>query len=73
MTIDKKTNIGKLLKEYPWLVDELVKENKEFAMLKNPAVQLILKTATLEDASGKLGVNTDTLVKNLTKMIADHK
>ena len=73
MKIDVKTKIGDLLKEYPWLVDELIKQNKQFEALKNPAAKLILKAATIEDASKTVGIDKDQLVKNLTSMIAAHK
>ena len=73
MKIDGKTKVGALLKEYPWLVDELVKQNKQFEMLKSPAAKLILNTATIEDASKKVGIDKDTLITNLESMIASHK
>ena len=69
MKLTKDTKVADVFKEYPWLKDELIKMDDKFKMLESPMAEFILKKATLQDASGKVGLSIDEMSEQLEKMI----
>lgn len=69
MKLTKDTKVADVFKEYPWLKDELIKMDDKFKMLDSPMAALVLKKATLQDASGKVGLSIDEMSEQLEKMI----
>ena len=69
MELTKDTKVADVFKEYPWLKDELIKMDDKFKMLDSPMAALVLKKATLQDASGKIGLSIDEMAEQLEKMI----
>ena len=73
MKLTKDTKLADLNKEYPWLLDEVVKLGPEFKILKSPVGKMLIKKATIEDAGKKSGMGTDAVIKQLEDMIKNHK
>ena len=69
MKLTRDTKVADVFKEYPWLKDELIKMDDKFKMLDSPMAALVLKKATLQDASGKVGLSIDEMSEQLEKMI----
>ena len=69
MKLTRDTKVADVFKEYPWLKDELIKMDDKFKMLDSPMAALVLKKATLQDASGKIGRSIDEMAEQLEKMI----
>lgn len=67
------TKAMELLEKYPWLADELVKQNDAFKMINNPLVRGMFKNATLEDICQKFNLDLNLVVAELTKMIQNTK
>ena len=71
--ISAATKAMDLLKQYPWLKDELVKMNSAFKAIDNPVTKALLKNATLKDVASKLNVNEAEVLKTVTDLIKNHK
>ena len=69
MKLTRDTKVADVFKEYPWLKDELIRMDDKFKMLDSPMAALVLKKATLQDASGKIGLSIDEMAEQLEKMI----
>lgn len=72
MQFNTETKLTDILKEYPWLPDELVKIDGRFHILKTPVGKMMIKNATIADASQKTGLPVDVLTEQLTKMVSEH-
>ena len=68
MTLTKDTKLADLDKKYPWLLDEVVKLDPAFKVLKTPVGKMLI-----EDAGKKSGLGTDAVIKQLDDMIKAHK
>lgn len=73
MKLTKDTKVADVFKEYPWLKGELIKMDERFKMLDSPMAKLVLKKATLQDASGKVGLSVEEMAQQLEKMVAEHQ
>ena len=72
MEINETTRLKDILSEYPWLPEELMKIDKRFGIINNPVGKLLIRTATLGDASKKAGYPAQTVVDELNKLIEKH-
>ena len=73
MTINSNTKLADILAAYPWLLDELVKVNDKFKMVKTPVGKIMLKKATVADMSRKSGMDETVLIEKLNEMIRSHE
>ncbi|MBQ9679313.1 MAG: hypothetical protein IJV48_01335 [Ruminococcus sp.] len=73
MTINSNTKLADILVEYPWLLDELVKVNDKFKMVKTPMGKIVLKKATVADMSRKSSMDETVLIEKLNEMIRSHE
>lgn len=73
MTINSNTKLADILAAYPWLLDELVKVNDKFKMVKTPMGKIMLKKATVADMSRKSGMDETVLIEKLNEMIRSHE
>lgn len=69
MNINKETKLADLLKEYPWLIDELAKVNDKFKMVKTPMGKIMLKKATVAEMSKKSGMDEAALISKIEERI----
>ncbi|MBR2825170.1 MAG: hypothetical protein IKE51_02745 [Solobacterium sp.] len=67
------TKAIELLKNYPFLVDEIKKKGAAFAIVANPLTQRMFKNYTIQDICTKFNLNQEEVIKQLTDMIKKHK
>lgn len=73
MKLSKKTKIGSLLNEYPFILDYLVEKSPSFSKLKNPIMRKTIGSiATLEQAAGMGGVDLGELLLEIAQQIYHH-
>ena len=73
MNIDKDTKVMDVLKEYPWLEDEVVKIDEQLAVIKTPFGKMMAKKFTLGDICKMGNVDFDEAKKMLDELIAKHE
>ena len=73
MTIDKNTKVMDVLKEYPWLEDEVIKIDEKLAIIKTPFGKMRAKKYTLGDLCKMGNVDFDEAKKMLDEMIEKHE
>mgnify|MGYP002859326477 CR=1 FL=1 len=73
MNIDAASKVKDILKEYPWLVDELPKYDSRLEIIKNPLARAAMGGMSLEGVADKAGMNTEDIVSMLKNLIAEHK
>lgn len=61
-----------LLKEYPFLKDELPKKNKKFKMLKTPMAKVLMRNADITEMSKRSGMSVDEIISMLNGLIENH-
>ncbi len=72
MEINEKTKVGELLKQYPFLKDELAKITDKVSLLDNPITRAVVTRMNLSDVSGKAGIDIDTVISTVMEMIQKH-
>lgn len=73
MTIDKNTKVMDVLKEYPWLENEVIKIDEKLAIIKTPFGKMMAKKYTLGDLCKMGNVDFDEAKKMLDEMIEKHE
>ena len=72
MNITRETKLADLLKEYPWLKDEVTKVSDKFKMLNTPVGKIMLKKATIAEMSKKSGISEEHIIGKLKDLIEKH-
>ncbi len=72
MNITRETKLAELLREYPWLREEIVKVNEKFSILNSPLGKIMEKKATISEMSKKSGMDEDVLIEKLAELIRVH-
>ena len=72
MNITRETKLAELLREYPWLREEIVKVNEKFSMLNSLLGKVMEKKATIAEMSKKSGMDEDALIVRITELIRAH-
>ena len=70
--INENTKLMDLLKDYPWLKNELPKKNKKFRMLKTPLAKVMMRNAVVGEMSRRSGMEIDQIINMLTDLIESH-
>ncbi|WP_316608681.1 hypothetical protein [uncultured Ruminococcus sp.] len=73
MKFDVNTKIAEILKQFPWLPEELVKIDSRFSIVNSPIGKMLIKNATVADLCGKAGIEPEDALKKLDELIASHK
>ena len=73
MKVDKDTKLTDILKEYPWLKDELPKIDSRLKVIKSPMAKFMLGKMTVADASEKSGFSVEELLAKLDELVKNHK
>ena len=73
MEFNEDTKLKDILAEYPWLSEELIKQEPKFKLLDSPLGRIFLKKATIGDLSEKSGYSTEYLIGELEKVIEEHE
>ena len=72
MDFNSNTKLTDILKEYPWLPDELEKLDGRFKIIKAPVGKMMIRNMTLSDMSKKINFPENDIIDKLKQMIADH-
>ena len=72
MEINEKTKVGELLKQYPFLRDELAKITDQVSLLDNPITRAVVSRMSLLDVSGKAGLDINTVISKVKEIILNH-
>ncbi|MBE6512479.1 MAG: DUF1858 domain-containing protein [Methanobrevibacter olleyae] len=72
MEIAPETKLMDLLKEYPFLKEELPKKNNKFNMLKTPMAKVLMRNADINKMSKRSGMSVDEIITMLREMIENH-
>ena len=70
--LDGQTKLTDIMAEYPWLKGELIRKDPQFKRLDSPMAKILLKKATLTDASRFSGVPVEELIRMLGDMVRQH-
>lgn len=70
--ITENTKLATLLEEYPWLIDEAVKTDSRFKILRSPIGKMFLKKATIGELSGKAGLSPEEIIGQVETWISQH-
>ena len=73
MNLSKDTKLKDLLAAYPWLIDEAAKIDGRFRALRSPLGRLLIARADIAEASRRTGVDTETIIEEIEKMIRNHE
>ena len=73
MKFDVNTKTAEILKQFPWLPEELVKIDSRFSIVNSPIGKMLIKNATVADLCGKAGIEPEDALKKLDELIASHK
>ncbi len=72
LPLKEETRLKDIVSAYPWLKEEAVKLDGRFRMLDSPLGKMLLKKATIADASRYTGFGTHEIIAEITKMITSH-
>ena len=69
MDFTKDTLVKDILAKYPDLKAKLIKMDPKFKILDNPLAAAMISKATLADVSVKAGMDVESLIAQLKKLI----
>ena len=72
MEFNSNTKLTDILKEYPWLPDELEKLDGRFKIIKTPVGKMMIRNMSIADMSKKINFPENDIINQLKQMIADH-
>lgn len=72
MKITEATKISEILQAYPWIKDELAKVDDKFKILQTPVGAMMAAKASIADVCGKVGIDSDAVIKKVEELIAAH-
>jgi len=73
MNITTDTRLSAISKEYPWLLDEVMKLDARAKMLNNPMGKMFIQNSTIKGLSDMTGLGTDTIIDYINNMIESHE
>lgn len=72
MEFNSDTKLTDILKEYPWLPDELEKLDGRSKIIKTPVGKMMIRNMSIADVSKKINFPENDIINQLKQMIADH-
>ena len=72
MEFNADTRLIEVLRQYPWLSEELPKVDRRFAVMNSAAGPFMLRKFTIRDVSRHSGLSVEELLEELQRMIARH-
>ena len=72
MEFNSNTKLTDILKEYPWLPDELEKLDGRFKIIETPVGKMMIRNMSIADMSKKINFPENDIINQLKQMIADH-
>ena len=72
MEITRDTKLLDIIEEYPWLMDEAEAISDKLKMLDSPLGKILLKKATIADASSRTGIPEEKIISKIEGLILEH-
>ena len=73
MEINGKTRLSDIIAAYPWLPETVAKMDERLRFVNTPIGRMLIRNATVADASKKSGYSVEQLIEELNKLIANHE
>ena len=73
MEITRDTRVKDLMKEYPWMLEEAVKIDPQFAILKNPLAGAVFRGFSVADAAKHTGIPEQDIMDRIKAMITEYE
>ena len=73
MEFTQDTLLKDILAQYPWLKEEAIRQDDRFKMLDSPLGRILLKKATIADASKYSGFPAEEIIGEIQRMIQRHQ
>ncbi|MBR1585647.1 MAG: hypothetical protein IJ662_08920 [Clostridia bacterium] len=70
--ITADTRLQDIIDAYPWLKGEAIQLDERFKLLDSPLAKMLIRKATVADASKRTGFPTDQIIAEINKMIDRH-
>ena len=67
--LNESTRVQALIDRYPFLVDEAIRIDERFAMIRNPLVRALVKKATLGDLSRRAGIPMEQITGTIRELL----
>ncbi len=72
LALSEDTPLQDIMAAYPWLKDEAIRLDDRFKLLDSPLARLLLKKATIKDASCRTGFPVSKIIAQINKMVDGH-
>ena len=72
LALSEDTPIRDIMAAYPWLKDEAIRLDDRFKLLDSPLARLLLRKATIRDASRRTGFPASEIIAQINKMVDGH-
>lgn len=73
LPLTEETPLKDIMAAYPWLKDEAIRLDARFKLLDSPLAKMLLKKATIADASKRTGFPAKDIISEITKMVENHR
>ena len=73
MEFNENTKLADILAAYPGLPEAAAKLDKRLEIINSPLVKMLIKRATLADASKRSGYPVDEIIREMKKLIDEHE
>ena len=73
MNLTANTKLKDLLDTYPWLIDEAVKLDGKFRVLRSPLARGLIAKADLSEVGRRTGTDAETVIGKIEEMIRNHE
>ena len=73
MEFTPETKVKDILAAYPWLPEAAAKLDKRLEIINSPLVKMLIRRATLADASKRSGYPVDEIIREMQKLIDEHE
>ena len=73
MEFNENTRIADIIAAYPWLPETVARMDERLRFVNTPFGRLLIRNATIADASKKSGYPAEKLIRKLKEVIAAHE
>ena len=73
MEITNDTKLKELIKAYPWLIDEAVKEDERLKVLRTPLGKMMIGKADINEAAKRSGYPAEKIIEKIREAIRKHE
>ena len=72
LLLEENTRLTDIMDAYPWLKGEAIALDERFRLLDSPLARILLKKATILDASKRTGYPVQEIIAEINKMVDRH-